>query len=65
MMRHGEIWTANLNPSRGREIGKMWRVTVLAPAELAAFLSAINDLVVEGLTKGLSDEVHVLYMCRR
>jgi len=29
---------------------------------LAAFLSAINDLVVEGLTKGLSDEVHVLYV---
>jgi ATP-dependent Lhr-like helicase len=29
---------------------------------LAAFLSAINDLVLEGLTKGLSDEVHVLYV---
>ncbi len=29
---------------------------------LAAFLSAINDLVVEGLSKGLSDEVHVLYV---
>ncbi|HUG03916.1 MAG TPA: DEAD/DEAH box helicase, partial [Steroidobacteraceae bacterium] len=29
---------------------------------LAAFLSAINDLVVEGLTRGLSDEVHVLYV---
>jgi ATP-dependent Lhr-like helicase len=29
---------------------------------LAAFLSAINDLVVEGLDKGLSDEVHVLYV---
>src|SRR5262245_33222626 len=29
---------------------------------LAAFLSAINDLVVEGLAKGLSDEVHVLYV---
>ncbi|KPJ81578.1 MAG: hypothetical protein AMJ58_04360, partial [Gammaproteobacteria bacterium SG8_30] len=29
---------------------------------LAAFLSAINDLVVEGLTQGLSDEVHVLYV---
>ena len=29
---------------------------------LAAFLSAINDLVVEGLSKGLSDEVHVLYI---
>ena len=29
---------------------------------LAAFLSAINDLVVEGLGTGLSDEVHVLYV---
>jgi ATP-dependent Lhr-like helicase len=29
---------------------------------LAAFLSAINDLVVEGLSKGLSDEVHLLYV---
>ena len=29
---------------------------------LAAFLSAINDLVIEGLSKGLSDEVHVLYI---
>jgi len=29
---------------------------------LAAFLSAINDLVVEGLAQGLSDEVHVLYV---
>ncbi len=29
---------------------------------LAAFLSAINDLVVEGVSKGLSDEVHVLYV---
>lgn len=29
---------------------------------LAAFLSAINDLVVEGLAKGFGDEVHVLYV---
>src|SRR5436190_4742889 len=29
---------------------------------LAAFLSAINDLVIEGLANGLSDEVHVLYV---
>lgn len=29
---------------------------------LAAFLSAINDLVVEGLDHPLSDEVHVLYV---
>ena len=29
---------------------------------LAAFLSAINDLVIEGLARGLEDEVHVLYV---
>ncbi|MDB5987960.1 MAG: box helicase [Nevskia sp.] len=29
---------------------------------LAAFLSAINDLVVEGLERGLKPEVHVLYV---
>ena len=29
---------------------------------LAAFLSAIDELVVEGLARGLADEVHVLYV---
>ncbi|HEY1075529.1 MAG TPA: DEAD/DEAH box helicase, partial [Fontimonas sp.] len=29
---------------------------------LAAFLAAINDLVVEGIERGLSDDVHVLYV---
>jgi ATP-dependent Lhr-like helicase len=29
---------------------------------LAAFLAAINDLVVEGVERGLSDDVHVLYI---
>ncbi|MES0875135.1 DEAD/DEAH box helicase [Sinimarinibacterium thermocellulolyticum] len=29
---------------------------------LAAFLGAINELVVEGLTRGLDDAVHVLYV---
>lgn len=29
---------------------------------LAAFLAAINDLVIEGLERGLEDEVHVLYV---
>jgi ATP-dependent Lhr-like helicase len=52
---------------------RAWAVTALhrhaliaAPTgsgkTLAAFLSAINDLVLEGLAKGLSDEVHVLYV---
>jgi ATP-dependent Lhr-like helicase len=50
-----------------------WRVTaqrrdtlITAPTgsgkTLAAFLSAINELVVEGLSRGLDDEVHVLYV---
>jgi ATP-dependent helicase Lhr and Lhr-like helicase len=29
---------------------------------LAAFLAAINELVIEGLDRGLEDEVHVLYV---
>ncbi|MEO8037364.1 MAG: DEAD/DEAH box helicase [Betaproteobacteria bacterium] len=29
---------------------------------LAAFLAALNELVVEGLSQGLTDEVHVLYV---
>ncbi len=29
---------------------------------LAAFLAAINDLVVEGIERGLDDEVHVVYV---
>jgi mRNA interferase MazF len=33
-MRRGEIWTANLNPSRGREIGKIRPILVLQADEL-------------------------------
>jgi ATP-dependent Lhr-like helicase len=53
--------------------GRAWPVTaggghalVAAPTgsgkTLAAFLSAINQLVVEGLERGLADEVYVLYV---
>ncbi len=34
MMRRGEIWVANLNPGRGREIGKTRPVLVLQADEL-------------------------------
>jgi mRNA interferase MazF len=34
MMRRGEIWTANLNPSRGREIGKIRPVLIVQADEL-------------------------------
>lgn len=33
-MRRGEVWTANLNPSRGREIGKLRPVLVVQADEL-------------------------------
>lgn len=33
-MRRGEIWTANLNPARGREIGKIRPVLVIQADEL-------------------------------
>ncbi|MDH3208802.1 MAG: DEAD/DEAH box helicase, partial [Burkholderiaceae bacterium] len=52
---------------------RAWAVTALgrhaliaAPTgsgkTLAAFLSAINELVLQGLSQGLTDEVHVLYV---
>ena len=33
-MRRGEVWTANLNPSRGREIGKIRPVLIIQANEL-------------------------------
>lgn len=33
-MRRGEVWTANLNPSRGREIGKIRPVLIVQASEL-------------------------------
>lgn len=33
-MRRGEVWTANLNPSRGREIGKIRPVLIIQSDEL-------------------------------
>lgn len=33
-MRRGEVWTANLNPSRGREIGKIRPVLIVQSDEL-------------------------------
>lgn len=36
MIRRGEVWVANLNPSRGREIGKIRPVLVLQADQLNA-----------------------------
>jgi mRNA interferase MazF len=33
-MRRGEVWTANLNPTRGREIGKVRPVLIIQADEL-------------------------------
>jgi mRNA interferase MazF len=33
-MKRGEIWTANLNPTRGREIGKIRPVLIMQADEL-------------------------------
>lgn len=33
MMRRGEIWTANLNPNKGGEIGKVRPVMILQDDE--------------------------------
>ncbi|MEX2151291.1 MAG: DEAD/DEAH box helicase [Steroidobacteraceae bacterium] len=66
-------WFRSRFPEPTEAQARAWAVTsehrnalIAAPTgsgkTLAAFLSAINDLVVEGLSKGLSDEVHVLYV---
>ncbi len=66
-------WFRSRFPAPTEAQSQAWAVTsrhrhalIAAPTgsgkTLAAFLSAINDLVVEGLAKGLSDEVHVLYI---
>jgi mRNA interferase MazF len=33
-MRRGEVWTANLNPSRGHEIGKIRPILIIQADEL-------------------------------
>ncbi len=33
-MRRGEVWTANLNPTRGRQIGKIRPVLIIQADEL-------------------------------
>jgi len=40
-MKRGEIWVANLNPARGREIGKIRPVLVMHADELLAAGSPI------------------------
>src|SRR5688572_27707154 len=66
-------WFHSRFPEPTEAQNRAWAVTsqhrnalIAAPTgsgkTLAAFLSAINDLVVEGLANGLSDEVHVLYV---
>jgi mRNA interferase MazF len=43
MMRRGQVWLANLNPTRGREIGKIRPVLIVQEDALAA---SITPLVV-------------------
>ena len=47
-MKRGEIWTANLNPARGREIGKIRPVLIIQANELID--AGIPMLVVLPLT---------------
>lgn len=42
-MRRGEVWTANLNPSRGAEIGKIRPVLIIQADEL---IEAVTPMVV-------------------
>jgi mRNA interferase MazF len=47
-MRRGEVWTANLNPSRGREVGKIRPILIIQADELIE--AATPMLVVLPLT---------------
>lgn len=56
-MRRGEVWLANLNPPRGREIGKIRPVVVVQSQELDAgatpmvVILPITTRVIEGLKR--------------
>jgi mRNA interferase MazF len=39
LMKRGEIWVANLNPARGREIGKVRPVLIIQADELIASIT--------------------------
>lgn len=53
-MRRGEVWTANLNPSRGAEIGKIRPVLIVQADELIA--AAMPMVVVLPLTTNVYPE---------
>lgn len=48
MMRRGEIWTANLNPNKGGEIGKVRPVIILQDDSMIA--SGLATVLVAPLT---------------
>lgn len=56
-MRRGEVWLANLNPPRGREIGKIRPVVVVQAPELDAdttpmvIVLPMTTRVIDGLTR--------------
>jgi mRNA interferase MazF len=53
-MRRGEVWVANLNPPRGREVGKIRPVLVVQSAELGADVTPM--VVVLPLTRQVRPE---------
>jgi mRNA interferase MazF len=54
-MRRGEVWVANLNPPRGREVGKIRPVLVVQSAELDADVTPM--VVVLPLTRQVRPEL--------
>ena len=51
MMRRGEIWTANLNPNKGSEIGKVRPVLILQDDSMIA--SGLATILIAPLTSQL------------
>lgn len=54
-MRRGEVWVANLNPARGREIGKIRPVLIVQTSGLSADITPM--LVVLPLTRHVRPEL--------
>ena len=55
-MKRGEVWLANLNPSRGREVGKIRPALIIQSDDLGADVSHLVTI----LPMGSQDDRHPL-----
>lgn len=57
-MKRGEVWTANLNPQRGRGVGKIRPVVILQADALTE--AAMDTIVIIPITTQLWSSAHSL-----